>query len=142
MLPYHFHDNSQQPGRSSPFPDHFQTDLQPVCRVADSDVNCSLSAADDIARCFMACIEQRDASSGEAYHVVSPAAVPNPDYNTTHTHTIYPAVLHSKLYTCFGFESVSNLSSVHIIMSRYRCVTLQLQSQKSSSISTVRTPCF
>ena len=31
--------------------------------------------ADDIARCFIACIEQREASAGEAYHIVSPKAV-------------------------------------------------------------------
>lgn len=31
--------------------------------------------ADDIARCFIACIEQREVSAGEAYHIVSPQAV-------------------------------------------------------------------
>ena len=31
--------------------------------------------ADDIARCFITCIEQREASAGEAYHIVSPQAV-------------------------------------------------------------------
>jgi nucleoside-diphosphate-sugar epimerase/cell division protein FtsB len=31
--------------------------------------------ADDIARCFIACMEQRDASAGQAFHIVSPQAV-------------------------------------------------------------------
>ena len=31
--------------------------------------------ADDIARCFIACIEQREVSAGQAYHIVSPQAV-------------------------------------------------------------------